>query len=411
MFSKPLTYDIIIAGGGPAGSTAGYLLSKSGLKVLIIDKASFPRKKLCAGLITHKTVKLLERVFGESVSSLKEHDIINYESFRYEIFSRNKLINRRDIAIPFRFIDREHYDHFLLNKAKEAGTDVIEGDGVAVRSLNVLKNTISTESGRTFSADIFIGADGVNSRIRRSFLVDLFGREDWSGGLAAAHEVFVDRDSMKTQFEHPVLFFGYIEDGYAWIFPNRDRLKIGMCGLNKGNRKDILKAFRGFLSEMMAGGSHEAKIHSYVLPYGSFLPSPFFKNVMLVGDAAGFADPFIGEGVFFAQRSAELASQAIVEAYQSRGTISAHIQKQITGRYLQLLKTHIYTELEYAGKIRDSIFNRLNRFDYLPLKILMNIFGNMPVETIHGIRSYRYMKKLPVLTDNHEKQAAAGKGQ
>jgi geranylgeranyl reductase family protein len=399
MSSLPLKYDIVIVAGGPAGSTAGYLLSKSGLKVLIIDKAAFPRKKLCAGLITHKTVKLLERVFGETVSSLKEQDIINYESNRYEVFCRNKLITGRDIAIPFRFTDRERYDHFLLNKAKEAGADVVEGDGVAVRSLNVLKNTISTESGKEFSADFFIGADGVNSRIRRSFLVELFGREDWTGGLAAAHEVFVSRESVKKQINHPVLFFDYIDDGYAWIFPNRDRLKIGMCGLNKGNRKDILKGFRGFLSEVMKADADKEKIHSYVLPYGSFLPTPFFKNVMLVGDAAGFADPLIGEGVFFAQRSAELASQAIVEANQGRGALQrppASMQQQITSRYLQLLERHIYTELEYAGKIRDSIFNRLNRFDYLPLKILMSICGNMPVETIHGIRSYKWMKRLPL---------------
>ncbi len=117
-------YDVIISGGGPAGSTAGYLLSRSGLKVLIIDKSSFPRHKLCAGLITHKTVRLLERVFGESAGSLKEKNIINFESSHYQIFCRDNLINERDMDIPFRFIDRDSYDHFLLNKAVYAGADV-----------------------------------------------------------------------------------------------------------------------------------------------------------------------------------------------------------------------------------------------------------------------------------------------
>ena len=71
-------YDVIIAGGGPAGSTAGYILSKAGLNVLIIDKSNFPRKKLCGGLITYKTIRLLERVFGETASSLDEKGIIDF---------------------------------------------------------------------------------------------------------------------------------------------------------------------------------------------------------------------------------------------------------------------------------------------------------------------------------------------
>ena len=64
-------YDIIIIGGGPAGSTAAYLLSNFGYKALIIDKSRFPRKKLCGGLITRKTLKLNERIFKETESDLR----------------------------------------------------------------------------------------------------------------------------------------------------------------------------------------------------------------------------------------------------------------------------------------------------------------------------------------------------
>lgn len=384
-------YDVIISGAGPAGSTAGYLLSKAGLKVLIIDKNAFPRKKLCAGLITHKTVKLLERVFDETVPSLKGKGIIDFESNRYEIFCRDKLVSRRDISIPFRFIERERYDHFLLKKAEQAGTVLIEGDGV--RSLDILKSRVTLKSGRTFEADIIIGADGVNSRIRRSFLVDLFGRDDWSGNLAIGYEIFVDRERVKKQIDHPALFFEYIDNGYAWVFPNRERLKIGMCALNRKNRKEILAAFQKFLSDMDLNVTGEEKIYSYVLPYGSFLPSPVFKNVMLVGDAAGFADPLLGEGIFYAQRSAELAAHSILKVHQETQELKKN-SGLISKHYLQLLQQHIYTELIYAGKIRHTIFTYLNKFQCLPLKIIMNILGDKPIETIHGIRSYKWMKKL-----------------
>jgi len=385
-------YHIIISGAGPAGSTAGYLLSKAGLRVLIIDKSTFPRKKLCAGLITYKTVKLLERVFGETVGSLKEKDQINYESSSYEVFCRDKPIIRRNTTVPFRFIDREHYDYFLLKKAIDAGADFIEGDGIGLRSLDILRSSVTTVSGKRYSADIIIGADGVNSCIRRSFLVDLFGREDWSGNLASAHEIFLSRTSVRKPFDCPSLFFGYIDWGYAWIFPNRERLKIGMCALKKRNKEDVLTAFRTFLSDMDLSGAGEEKVHSYVLPYGSFLPEPVFRNVMLIGDAAGFADPLLGEGIYYAQRSAELASQAILEVMNgNRGIENSH--EALAKAYITLLQINIFTELEYAGRIRNVMFTRLNRSGYLPLKILMSLLGNIPVEAVHGIRSYKWMKK------------------
>jgi flavin-dependent dehydrogenase len=355
--------------------------------VLIIDKSTFPRKKLCAGLITFKTIKLLERVFGETVDALKRKNVINYESSRYEVFSNKVLIAQRGIEYPFTFVDRDDYDHFFLEKARHAGATVAEGDGI--KNLYVLKNTVTTMSGRTFSADIIIGADGVNSRIRRNFPVDLFGVEDWSGNLAVAHEIFIDRTTLKKQYDSPALFFGDVACGYAWIFPNRDRVKIGMCALNKGNRKDILTVFKKFLSAKGIQDAQYGKVFSYVLPYGNFLPSPSFRNIMLVGDAAGFADPLFGEGIFYAQRSAELACQAIFK-FKREGSKS---HQSLGELYVQLLQKNIYQELIYAGKIRNTLFPYFSKFQYLPLKLLMTILGTMPIETVQGLRSYKWMRK------------------
>lgn len=383
-----IKYDVIIAGGGPAGSTAGYILAKAGLNVLIIDKGRFPKKKLCAGLIPHKTVTLLERVFGITPESLKQKDIINYESFSYEIRSTRSLISKRTSQHPLMFVDRDKYDHHLLKKAELAGVEIIEGEGI--QSIDVLKSSVTTTAGRKVSGEIIIGADGANSRIRSSFPVDLFGREKWSNDLAAAFEIIPDRNKIKKQFDHPMLYYGFVDWGYAWIFPNKDRLKIGMCALKRKNTKKVLTAFRDFLSAMDLGDIQDEKIEAYVLPYGNFLPSPVFKNILLVGDAAGFADPLIGEGIFYAQRSAELAAQAILEC---RG-MARHAPADISARYIQSLKEHIFTELIYAGKIQNSIFTRQYKFDFLLLKLFMRIFGHRTIETIHGLRSYQWMRKL-----------------
>ena len=395
MQAQPI-YDVIIAGAGPAGSTAAYLLSKAGKKVLLIDKSTFPRTKLCAGLITWKTVKLLERVFGDSPEELKKKCIINYESREYEVYGGNTLVARRTIQYPFMFVDRDMYDSYLLEMALNAGAVFVGGE--QVRSIDVARNYITSGSGKKYYADIFIGADGVNSRIRRSFPPDLFGIDDWKSNLAFAHELFISRSRVSRGCERPALFFGVVDNGYAWIFPNKDRLKVGICALNRGNRKEILAAFRTFL---VSQGIHEREAEyssGYVLPYGNYLPVPWHNNVMLVGDAAGFADPLLGEGIYYAQRSGECAALSIIESTRggkgNSGPLPADLLRQVTSRYMQLLQTHILPELEYAGKIGRAIWRYLGRCRYLPLKALMNALGDMPAETVHGFRSYRWMRRL-----------------
>ena len=380
-------FDIIIAGAGPAGSTAAYLLGKAGLNVLIIDKNKFPRKKLCGGLITHRTVKLLERVFDVTIETLTQHGIIEYEADHYQVYGRKRLITERSFEIPFRFIDREKYDNFLLQKAQQAGASLVEGD--AVTSIDLSGSSIKTRRGWNFTADVIIGADGINSKVRRSFPVDLFGREDWTENVASAHEVIINRDRMNKQFDHPVLYFGLLHHGYAWIFPNRDTVTAGICGLKQKTGKNILSIFREFLNDMNLSNAGDERINSYVLPYGCYLPYPAFRNLLIVGDAAGFADPLIGEGIYYAHRSAELAARAVLMLMEENKLFD-----QMEHYYVPLIRQHLLTEFEYAGKIRKAIFRYFSAFDFYLLGKIMDYYENKTIEAIHGIRSYKWLKKM-----------------
>ena len=290
-------YDIIIVGGGPAGSTAGYLLSRSGLKVLLIDKSTFPRHKLCGGCITHKTIKLLERVFGETAEDLKKKDVISFESSHYKVFCKDKLLTKRDSPVPFYFIERYMYDDLLLRKAQQAGAEVIEGERCT--SFDIFGRKVTTSAGRIFEAKVIIGADGFNSVVRQSFAG--FDQRKWNDNLAVALETFVNRSEVNRQIDCPALFFDFIEFGYAWIFPNKDRLIIGICGLNKINRKMIVRSFNDFLTAVGFRDLENLKSYGYYFPYGNFLLKPVYRNVLLVGDAAGLADPLLGEGIYYAQ--------------------------------------------------------------------------------------------------------------
>jgi flavin-dependent dehydrogenase len=254
--------------------------------------------------------------------------------------------------------------------------------------VDVSKNIIKTDGGWDFTADIIIGADGVNSKVRRNFPVDLFGRDKWAENVASSHEIFIARDRIKRQIDHPVLYFGLIRHGYAWVFPGRDFVTAGICGLRDRAGKNILAAFKKFLREIDLADLRDEKIFSYVLPYGSYLPSPVFKNVALVGDAAGFADPLLGEGIYYAQRSAELAAQAVISIRDGERNF-----KDMEAFYLPLLKEYIFDEMQYAEKIRNVVFRWLMPFDFYLLSRFMKISGEIPVETIHGIRSYKWLKR------------------
>lgn len=118
-------YDVLIIGAGPAGSTAAFILAGKGLNVLVIDKHKFPRKKLCAGLLTWKTIKTLEKIFKTGLNSLKSQGVINYQSEKYAIYNQKGELIRGKLEFPYHFVDRKLYDKFWLDKAEEAGAKVL----------------------------------------------------------------------------------------------------------------------------------------------------------------------------------------------------------------------------------------------------------------------------------------------
>ncbi|GAB4536971.1 MAG: geranylgeranyl reductase family protein [Thermodesulfovibrionia bacterium] len=375
-------YDVVIVGAGPAGSTAGYILGSYGFKVVIIDKCKFPREKPCAGCITDKTIQLLQRVYGESVESLKKNNILEYESSIYEITFKDRVLLKRGYPRPFYFVDRVAYDNFLLEGARRAGVEVIEGDGAV--SYNLLMNEVKTSSGRRLRGRVIIGADGANSVIRRTFLTGPFDEYAWNKNMATAFGVSIPRSVINKDIDHPVIIFGFIDYGYSWVFPNRERVLIGSCGLNMVNRKRFRELFDGFLSFLNIG-LNNVKIETHPLPCGGFLKKPIFGNTILIGDAAGLVDPVLGEGIYYAQRSGELSSHAIYRALKKG--------ENLENTYLGYLHQSLFPNLTYALRLRSLLFGYLNRFEFLPLKILLRIFGDIPVEVVHGVRTYRWFQR------------------
>jgi geranylgeranyl reductase family protein len=370
------TKNVIIVGGGPAGSTAGYLLKKKyNIDVLLIEKNCFPREKLCGGLITDKTVKLLEELYKEPVTELVKNGVINYQTNKYKVFYRNYLLHDGMTEEPFFFVNRSIYDLFLLEKAKKVGVAVIEGK--PVKTYDSINNRVFLDKNQSFRTKYLIGADGVNSVIRTQLLKNNFDKNKWKKNLSTAFEIFIDRSIELEDYNYPVIYFGYLKFGYCWIFPNTDRIICGIGGLNVKNH-EIAANFKSFLSNFAFKEKNVSHIKSALIPTGGFYHIPAAGNVALIGDAGGFVNPFTGEGIYYAHKSGEIVAEAVNESLNNA--------KCFRETYLQLLKARIVPEFNRAKKVRNVFYRLTNTVFYLPMKILLQRTDRKIDQFMHGVQ-------------------------
>lgn len=376
-------YDIIIVGGGPAGSTAGYILAGSGYSVLILDKEKFPRDKLCGGLLTQKTIKLNERVFGESEPSLRKSGILNYTSKGYELLNRDKpLVSGSDDVLLY-FVDRKVYDRHFLNLAVNAGAELVEGEKAIACDFN--KNEITASSGKKYNGRFIIGADGVNSILRKSFPESHFNRRKWRKNLVTSIEVFIKRedlaDSALKDLDKPLLFLSLIKYGYAWAFPGSDRVVLGIGAHYKMNKGGLLKPFRDFLSFHGIDEECLSMKKSHCVPCGYYMTKPVYRDTVLTGDAGGYVDPLLGEGIFYAQRTGELAAWAI-----HRNITEGRPLDKV---YKKFLWKYVLPEFFNARVARALAYYVSENIAHIPVKMAFGMMSGILHEVLQGTRSNR----------------------
>ena len=287
-----LSVDVLIVGGGPAGSSLGYMTQKAGLKSCIVDKALFPRKKLCGGLLTQKTHDLINLIYNDTSYPCE------CITSKIGLFLGDEKLSSVQVDSNFYLVDRKDFDQYLIMKYQSAAGVFLEN--TTVTSVNLRNNCASLSTGEVIYYRILVGADGANSQVRR--YIDRNYRPN-----AVCLEFDSPSDDVSDELQ---VYFLAVRSGYGWCFPKKSHYTVGLGGVIEDNQ-NIKNKFEVFYKNIgKIDGNENTK--GALIPFGRFVKSPCKNNILLIGDAAGLVDPITGEGIYFALLSAKYASEAII---------------------------------------------------------------------------------------------------
>ena len=299
-------YDVIIVGGGPAGSSCAWHLNRNGMKTAIIDKSTFPRNKVCAGWITPEVVESLHIDLGDYA----KHNVLQpITSFVTGIIGGNST--KSTYASPVSYgIRRCEFDDYLLQRS---GATTILGEKIQSMEKH---NDGWCINGR-YSAPLLIGAGGHFCPVARQ----LGAKLGQSEAVIAAQEIEFPMTAeqiaqCRTTGETPELFFCRDLKGYGWVFRKQNYLNIGLGRQDNHRLNTHIEAFVQWLkreNKIPADIPEKFLGHAYLL-YGSNDRPLFDDQVMIIGDAAGLAYAQSGEGIRPAVESALIAADTVIKA-------------------------------------------------------------------------------------------------
>jgi flavin-dependent dehydrogenase len=287
----------------------------------------------------------------------------------------------RTLDYPFHLVDRRAYDDFWLRRAIAAGAEFHPGSAVA--TVDLKQREVATENGEKLRGRVIIGADGVNSRVRRAFPAAGKPIDSPRPGTAMALECFVPCQAGSFP-KSPAIYYGFVPWGYAWSFPFPDHQVLGIAALRQKAGRQIMSGFREFIASFHLARPRALLLQGHRLPYGNYLRTPGWGDILLAGDAAHLADPFLGEGIYYAHRSAQLAAQAVIES---------RLQPELAGdRYRDSFRRIIYPELKFARAGRQIIFSLPPGLYFPVLTALLRLMPKICEETIQGQRSFKWFR-------------------
>ena len=294
-------FDVLVVGAGPAGSAAAMHLARGGARVLLVDKARFPRDKPCGGGLTGRAL----RHAPCDVEPVVEH-VVDRFVLRAGYGPSIARASRRPLI---RMTQRRWLDLHLAEQAAAAGADF--RDEVRVEELTLEDASVTAVvGGSPVLASFVVGADGANGLVARAAGLG----NGIVRGVALEGNVAWGTLDPERYRETAWVELGVVPGGYGWVFPKGDHANLGVGGwLDEGPH---LRAHLDRLARMHGldpGALTDVRGHR--LPMRRLGAAAARGRALLVGDAAGLVDPLSGDGIYEAFVSARLAADAIIAGH------------------------------------------------------------------------------------------------
>lgn len=350
--------DVIVVGAGPAGAAVAHYCAAAGLSVLLLDKASFPRDKICGDGLTPRAVAELARM-GVDIS--EQEGWIRNDGLRVVAGARSWELAWPEIdAYPSygMAMSRMSLDHRLVQHAQATGAKLqdktaVTGPVIDERTDRVVGVTarLVDERGRkvgdevTYRAPVVVAADGVSSRFALG--LGLEKRVDRPVGVAVRTYFETPRHNDAWMESHLELWDGEPGasnqlPGYGWIFSLGDgtsNVGLGSVSSSPAKQSAANIDYKDLFGKWMANSPDEwefapenqrGPIRGAALPMGFNRKPLYTRGVFLVGDSGGMVSPFNGEGIAYALQAGRIAADVIAQA-RTRGTDAA--RERVMERY------------------------------------------------------------------------------
>jgi geranylgeranyl reductase family protein len=326
--AESIETDVLVIGGGPAGSAAGYWLARHGCDVTIVEKKHFPREKTCGDGLTPRAVKQLDDMgLGERLSKFHRYEGLRATAHGKELelqWPTHPIYPRHGYVVR-----RRELDEMVARNAVAAGATLLEGHEAMTPLRDgdrLVGATVTNKDGHTaitVRSKFVVVADGANSRFGRA--LGTARRKEWPYGTA-----------IRTYWQSPRHAEPWIESaldvqdrdgnsmpGYGWIFPVGDgtiNVGVGLLSTFKKfkdvNTTVLLDSYAHMIADGWGidPGAPECKATAGKIPMGGSVGPKIGDGFIVVGDAAGSVNPFNGEGIDYAYETSRIAAALLAEA-------------------------------------------------------------------------------------------------
>ncbi|PLX22728.1 MAG: hypothetical protein C0599_05730 [Salinivirgaceae bacterium] len=363
-------YDIVIIGGGPAGSSAALSLKNSGLKVALFDKKSFPREKICGDGLCDRAINTLKEISPDYYDEfIKELDptIISKASLVYKNKQHEFGYGTYGYLVP-----RLQFDNFMISRVKRDCANVDLYQNSEIVDTNNIDNGFEIKAkNESYFARLVIFAVGAHSSLIRKFTQQPFKKEQYGIAVRAYYKgvTGTKNDRVELHFKKQYI------PGYFWIFPMKNGLSnVGFgyhmkyVSKNSDNLKDIMADWiSNDLKERFATAEQVTPLKGGMIPYSANSFNCAGDNYLIAGDAAFLADPFTGGGIgnaMFSGRQAALQVKrcfdenyfSLVETKKYEEALKKRMGKEVKRRYnLQvIISRHTWLVNVFLFIIRNS---------------------------------------------------------